>query len=86
MSADLPATALQLRTLVRSSGELEVSLVDEPVPSPGDDEVLVRVEASPINPSDQGLLFGIPDLKGAEQGGTAQRPSIRAKLPQAAME
>lgn len=86
MSADLPATALQLRTLVRSNGELEVSLVDEPVPSPGDDEVLVRVEASPINPSDQGLLFGIPDLKGAEQGGTAQRPSIRAKLPQAAMK
>ena len=86
MITDLPATALQLRTLVRSDGELEVSLVDEPVPSPKDDEVLVRVEATPINPSDQGLLFGVPDLQGAKQGGTAQRPVIRARLSQATLK
>lgn len=86
MITDLPATALQLRTLVRSDGELEVSLVDEPVPSPKDDEVLVRVEATPINPSDQGLLFGVPDLQGAKQGGTAQRPLIRARLSQATLK
>jgi NADPH2:quinone reductase len=58
----LPATALQLRSLVRSSADIEVSLQEVPVPEPGADEVLVRIEATPINPSDLGLLFGTADL------------------------
>ena len=61
MAHDLPSTALQLQSLVRSSGELEVSLAEVPVPEPGADEVLVRIEATPINPSDLGLLFGAAD-------------------------
>ena len=47
--------SLQLRSLVRSNGELELSLVDVAIPEPAPDEVLVRIEAAPINPSDQGL-------------------------------
>ena len=54
--------SLQLRSLVKSSGELELSLAKVPVPQPGPDEVLVRVEATPINPSDLGLLLGPADL------------------------
>ena len=50
-------TALQLRSLVKSTGELSVSLTQVPVPAPADNEVLVRIEAAPINPSDLGLLF-----------------------------
>ena len=42
MTQPIPTTALQLRSLVRSSGELEVSLHEVPVPEPGADEVLVR--------------------------------------------
>ncbi len=52
MTADLPDSALELRSLVTSHGTLELSLEDVPVPSPAANEVLVRVEASPINPSD----------------------------------
>ena len=51
-------SGLQLRSLIKKSGELELSLVDVPTPEPADDEVVVRVEASPINPSDLGLLIG----------------------------
>ena len=49
-------SGLQLRSLLKKSGELEVSLVSIPTPEPGDDEVVVRVEGTPINPSDLGLL------------------------------
>ncbi len=48
---------LQLRSMVKASGELELSLVRVAVPEPGADEVVVRIEASPINPSDLGLLL-----------------------------
>jgi NADPH:quinone reductase len=79
-------TALQLRSVVKRSGELEVSLVDVPVPHPGPDEVLVRVEASPINPSDLGLLFGAADMGTARVSGTAERPVITARIPDGAMK
>jgi len=55
------ATGLELRSLIRKNGELELSIVKVPVPEPGPDEILVRVEASPINPSDPGLLVGPAD-------------------------
>jgi NADPH2:quinone reductase len=82
MSTD---TALQLRSLIKSSGELEISLASVPVPVPGENEVLLRVEASPLNPSDQGLLFGAADLSTARASGTAERPVITARVPEAAM-
>ena len=85
MNTTIPATALQLRSTIHGSGELELSLIEAPVPQVQADEVLIRVEASPINPSDQGLLFGAADLASARQTGTAERPVIRAQVPAAAM-
>jgi NADPH:quinone reductase len=73
--------ALQLRSLVRANGELELSLVSVPVPEPQADEVLVRVEASPLNPSDLGLLFGAADMKTAAFSGTPERPVVTATIP-----
>ena len=64
MSADLPDTALELRSLVTSGGTLELSLHEVPVPTPGANEVVVRVEASPINPSELGLLIAGPAATG----------------------
>jgi NADPH:quinone reductase-like Zn-dependent oxidoreductase len=79
-------TGLQLRSLIKKSGELEISLVDIPTPEPGADEVVVRVEAAPINPSDLGLLTGAADMTTAKASGTREQPVITAKVPEAGMK
>jgi NADPH2:quinone reductase len=73
---------LQLRSQVSGDGELELSLAEVPVPQPGPDEVLIRVEAAPINPSDLGLLFGPADLSTLRATGDAERPAVTAKVPE----
>ena len=78
-------SGLQLRTLLKKSGELELSLVDVPTPEPADDEVVVRVEAAPINPSDLGLLVGAADMSTAKASGSKDAPVITAKVPDGAM-
>ena len=80
MTADLPENALELRSLVTSQGTLELSLHDVPVPTPAANEVLVRVEASPINPSDLGLLIAGADMTTATVAGTPERPIVTASL------
>ena len=85
MTSALPHSGMQLRSTITSRGELELTLVDEPVIAPAADEVLIRVEATPINPSDQGLLFGAADLSTLSVEGTALRPVARAKIPERAM-
>jgi NADPH:quinone reductase-like Zn-dependent oxidoreductase len=78
-------TGLQLRSLIKKSGELEISLVDVPTPEPAADEVVVRVEAAPINPSDLGLLIGAADMSTAKASGGKDAPVITAKVPESAM-
>lgn len=58
-------TGLQLLSNITSGGQLEISLVEVDVPSPGKGEVLVRMEAAPINPSDMWPMFGPADLTAA---------------------
>jgi len=81
MTQAIPATMLQLRSMIRASGELELSLAEVPVPQPGPDEVLVKMQATPMNPSDLGLLFGTADMSTAKAGGSAARPVITATVP-----
>jgi NADPH:quinone reductase-like Zn-dependent oxidoreductase len=70
----------QLRSLITPQGELQLSLATVELPAPGPDEVLVRIEAAPLNPSDMGLLFGGADMTQAVAGGTADAPAVTAKL------
>jgi NADPH2:quinone reductase len=86
MSSNTEKTALQLRSLVKRSGELELSLASVPVPTPGPDEVLVRIEASPINPSDIGLLFGAADMSAAKMTQSAEGPVVSAPIPEKGMK
>src|SRR4051794_6301973 len=79
-------TGLQLRSVVKNNGDLEISLASVPTPEPGADEVVVRVEASPINPSDLGLLVGAADMTTAKASGSTDAPVITAKVPEAAMK
>lgn len=73
---------LQLQSLVTKAGTLELSLASVPIPTPADDEVLVKVEAAPINPSDLGLLFGMADMTTAVASGSADQPVITATIPE----
>ena len=77
---------LQLRSLIRPDATLELSLAEVPMPQPANaDEVVLKVEAAPINPSDLGLLFGGADMRAAQYGGTPERPTVTAPLTPAAM-
>jgi NADPH2:quinone reductase len=71
---------LQLRSTVKKDGHLELSLAEVPIAEPKADEVVVRVEASPMNPSDLGLLFGGADMSAAKASGTADRPVVTAPI------
>jgi NADPH:quinone reductase-like Zn-dependent oxidoreductase len=84
MSSD-GTSGLELRSLIKKSGELEISLVSVPIAEPAADQVVVRVEAAPINPSDLGLLVGAADMTSAKASGTKDAPVITAKVPEAAM-
>ena len=86
MNTSQASTALQLRSLVKSSGELELSLVSVAIPVPQPDEVVIRVEASPLNPSDQGLMFGAADMSTARQSGTPANPVVTASIPEGRMK
>jgi NADPH2:quinone reductase len=77
---------LELRTAISSGGTLRLWLQHVPVPEPAADEVVVRVQAAPINPSDIGVLFGPADLATLQGAGTAGRPEVTATVPAARME
>ncbi len=79
---ELPARQLQLQSTITKGGELRLELVEVPTPELRDQDVLVRVEASPINPSDLGLLFGVADMSTARATGTDQKPEITADVPE----
>jgi NADPH2:quinone reductase len=82
----MTTTGLQLRSLVKDDHTLELSLVETEFPQPGPNEVLVRVEAAPINPSDLALLVGPADITTVRVSGTAELPVITADIPDALMK
>lgn len=86
MSQPIPAAALQLRSLVKDSGELELSLISVEVPVPRADQVLIRIEATPINPSDIGLLFAAADMGSLQFSTSAAKPVVTARIPERAMK
>ena len=86
MTNSIPSVALQLQSLIRNEGELVVSLAEVGVPEPEANEVLVRVEGAPINPSDLGLLFGAADMSAAAMSGSGEQPVITAPVPEKAMK
>jgi NADPH:quinone reductase len=80
-----PPAGLQLQSLVKADHTLEVFLAEVSVPEPGPDEVIVAVEAAPINPSDLGLLFAGADMTAAVVSGSLERPVVTAPIPPPAM-
>jgi len=76
---------LRLETLVTSSGTLRLELVEFDIPEPRPDEVLVRIDAAPINPSDIVLLLGSADISTAKVSGTENYPALVCEVPGAGL-
>jgi NADPH2:quinone reductase len=85
MPNEIPANSYELRSTVKPEGVLELSLARVPIPTPKADEVLVRVEAAPLNPSDLALLLAGADLQTLKRTGTAEAPTVTANIPPAAL-
>ncbi|WP_336335695.1 zinc-binding dehydrogenase [Pseudomonas putida] len=73
----------ELRSTINQDGKLTLSLEHIELQPPGDDELIVRVEAAPINPSDSGLLLGPADLGTMRVGAHAAAPRLELSVPAA---
>ncbi len=85
MTTGRPDTGQELRSLVTQDGTLELSLLEVPISEPQPNEVVIRIEASPINPSDLWLLFAGADMGTAKVSGPMDSPVVTASIPAAAM-
>lgn len=74
-------TNIQLISTVNEDNTLTLALQAIDMPQPGADEVVIRIEAAPLNPSDLGVLFSAADMSTAKQSGTEQSPVITADIP-----
>lgn len=81
----MTTTTRQLRSTLQDNGVLRLSIDTAEIPAPAPHEVLVRVEATPINPSDLGLLFGAADMSTARFSGTPDAPVVEADVPEAGL-
>ena len=76
----------ELRSTIKSGGTLEIMLAEVPIPEPKDNQVVVRIDAAPVNPSDLGLLFGAADMSTAKISGSAESAMVTADIPEAMMK
>ena len=71
----------EIRSTLTNEGILELSIVNVERPVPGDDEVLLKIEASPINPSDLALLITFAaDLDSLSVSGEGDQTVASIKL------
>ena len=82
---DLPATNLTMLSEVKAGGVLEMYLAALPMPQPKDHEVLVKVLATPINPSDLGLMVGAADVASARSIHRDGQPGVAMDVSDAGM-
>ncbi|GIR90529.1 MAG: NADH oxidoreductase [Gammaproteobacteria bacterium] len=75
----------QMQSCVHENGTVECTLVEVELPEPGPDEVMVEIEAAPINPSDLGLMFGAADLSTVRTAERDGQPAVLLDVPDAAM-
>lgn len=76
---------LQMQSCVHENGTVECALKEVEVTEPSGDEVLVEIDAAPINPSDLGLMFGAADPSSAQETDRDGQPAIVLEVPPAAM-
>jgi len=74
------STYLQMISTVTEAGELRLELAEKPMPTPEENQVLIKIEATPINPSDQGVMFGMADISAATTSGSGKDTVLTAPV------
>jgi NADPH:quinone reductase-like Zn-dependent oxidoreductase len=74
-------TNIQLISTISEDNKLTLALQHIERPQPSADEVVIRIEAAPLNPSDLAVLFSAADMSTARQSGTEDAPAITADVP-----
>jgi NADPH:quinone reductase-like Zn-dependent oxidoreductase len=82
----LPATYKQMLSTVTADAELRLELVEKDLPTPKTGEILVRVEATPINPSDLGVMFGWTDMDKATTSNSGAGSVLSASVSPQGMQ
>ena len=72
----------QIRSEVTKEGKLLLYIESTEIPEPKEDEVLIRIEASPINPSDLGLLIGPADVSSMSVSGEGEAAVVTMDIPE----
>lgn len=80
------STYLQMLSTVTEAGELRMELAEKEIPTPTSSQVLVKIEATPINPSDQGVMFGFSDMSKAKSSGSGATTALTAPVPDYGMK
>ncbi|MEX2333264.1 MAG: NADH oxidase, partial [Pseudohongiella sp.] len=73
----------QIRSTITAESKLRLNLETTSVPAPQANEVLILVQATPINPSDLGLLIGPADVGSLQVSGSADDPVVTMDVPKA---
>lgn len=81
----LPDSYLQMTSTLNDAGTLRLQLVEKPMPTPKTGQVLIRVEATPINPSDHGVMFGMANMDEAHSSGSGKDTVLTAPVSDAGM-
>jgi NADPH:quinone reductase len=81
-----PTRTLQLHSTVHEDSTVTLALVEADLPAPGPDDIVVRMEAAPINPSDMGVMFARADLRTIVRDASAATHAVRATLSREAMQ
>ncbi|MFP6838720.1 MAG: zinc-binding dehydrogenase [Pseudohongiellaceae bacterium] len=76
------STYLQMFSTVTDAGEVRLELLEKPTPQPETNQVLVKIEATPINPSDLGVMFGLSDMANAKSSGAGNDTVLTAPVSQ----
>ncbi|MFQ3190941.1 MAG: NADPH2:quinone reductase [Paraglaciecola sp.] len=74
-------TNIQLISTISEDNKLTLALQYIEIPQPGANEVVIRIEAAPLNPSDIAVMLSAADMSTATQSGTEQNPIITADVP-----
>ena len=73
---------LQMLSKISKAGELELYLTEVDVPTPAKDQVVIRMEAAPINPSDMGPMFGPATITDGKETTVGGKPAFMAPVPE----